>query len=63
MTVHGLTFYSCSKHVTGRRYLITFGVSLFLGQDIIILNYLIVSGQHWYCAWGVQEQPGSEGKK
>ena len=48
MTVHGLTFKSCGKgavgyiyrYLTDPDYLTTYGVSVYLGQDIKILNCL-----------------------
>ena len=46
MTVHGLTFNSCGKgavdhdYYTNHDYLTTYGVSVYLGQDIRILNCL-----------------------
>ena len=46
MTVHGLTFNSCGKGAVGHRYhtdhdyLTTYGVSVYLGKDIRILNCL-----------------------
>ena len=46
MTVHGLTFNSCGKGVVGHKYdtdhyyTTTYGVSVYLGQDMTILNCL-----------------------
>ena len=42
VTVHGLTFNSCGKGAVGHRYnyLTAYGVSVYLGQDIRILNCL-----------------------